>query len=231
MENTKHANGRAHCVRLVPIFNHLDDESMDKIGSMANHNKYERGELIYQAEEDSDTLYIINKGKAKIYKLNENGKEQLIRILSPGDFTGEWSLFNPGEIHDNYAEAMVGTEICMIKREDFDEILEEYPAISMKLLSEMSKRLSQSEKQTTVVSSENVASRLAIYLVDLIEDHDEPEPVVNLGVARKDIASYLRTTAETISRKFKELESEGLITQLSSKEIQIHDVDGLITYD
>ena len=79
MENIKNTNGPAHCVRLVPIFNHLDDESMDKIGSMANHQKYKRGELIYQAEEDSDTLYIINKGKVKICTFKKKSAKEPVK--------------------------------------------------------------------------------------------------------------------------------------------------------
>ena len=70
-----------------------------------------------------------------------------MRILNPGDFTGEWTLFNPDAVHEEYAEATRDTVVCMIQQKDVQDFLEQYPAISLKLLAEMSKRLESSERQ------------------------------------------------------------------------------------
>ena len=72
------------CVSLVPIFNHLENEQIDEIMEMVQSVSYKRGEIIYRAEDPSDSLYIVHKGKIRMYRLSESGKEQLVRILLPG---------------------------------------------------------------------------------------------------------------------------------------------------
>lgn len=153
-----------------------------------------------------------------------------MRILNPGDFTGEWTLFNPDAVHEEYAEAIRDTVVCMIQRKDVQDFLEQYPAISLKLLAEMSKRLESSERQTTQVALESVITRLVLFLAENVEPEMGNSPIITLPMGKKDIASYLGTTPETISRKFGELEDEGLIQQLSGKRIKILDLDDLLLY-
>lgn len=225
-----HTHQSHSCIRQVPIFNHLDDSIMDLIGDRVRSKEFDKGEFLYHAGDINNDLYIINRGAVKVYRIVESGKEQLIRMLNPGDFVGEWSLFNPGSVQEDYAQAVKKTQVCMLKQEDLQGFLTQYPNISLKILSEMSQRLERSEKQTTHVSTEQVGTRLALFIADQVEGQAVNEVVVELPLSRKDIASYLGSTPETISRKFKELEEEGLITQLSPRKILIHNVDELLFY-
>ena len=203
---------------------------MNYIAEKAHTKKNKKGEFLFRSQEKEDTLYIINRGKIRIYRLADSGKEQLVRILNPGDFTGEWTLFNPDAVHEEYAEAIRDTVVCMIQRKDVQDFLEQYPAISLKLLAEMSKRLESSERQTTQVALESVITRLVLFLAENVEPEMGNSPTITLPMGKKDIASYLGTTPETISRKFGELEDEGLIQQLSGKRIKIQDLDDLLLY-
>jgi len=229
MEQHHHTQCHTHdhhkqCISLVPIFNHLEAEQMDEVMYTAHSSSYKRGEIIYKAGEESDSLYIVSKGKIKIYRLSESGKEQLMRILNPGDFTGELALFNEG-IHESYAEAMADTQVCMIKRSDLQEFLLKYPSISLRILAEFSSRLEQSEKQTTRFATEKVETRIALFLSELLEGATME---VTLPMSKKDLASYLGTTPETISRKLAELEEAGIIIQNGQRKIKIIDLDGLL---
>ncbi len=203
---------------------------MNYIAEKAHTKHYQKGEFLFRSQEKEDTLYIINRGKIRIYRLADSGKEQLVRILNPGDFTGEWTLFNPDAVHEEYAEATRDTVVCMIQQKDVQDFLEQYPAISLKLLAEMSKRLESSERQTTQVALESVITRLVLFLAENVEPEMGNSPTITLPMEKKDIASYLGTTPETISRKFGELEDEGLIQQLSGKRIKIQDLDDLLLY-
>ncbi|MFL2101306.1 Crp/Fnr family transcriptional regulator [Desemzia sp. FAM 23989] len=229
--NQPHALGdHSACIRLVSIFNHLEDSSMDRIAKKARTNHYRKGEFLFRSQEREGDLYSVNRGKVRIYRLSDSGKEQLIRILNPGDFTGEWTLFNPDVLHEEYAEATRDTSVCTIQQKDIQVLLEEYPVISLKLLAEISQRLENSERQTAQVAVEHVVTRLILFLVENIEPEMGNSPIITLPMAKKDIASYLGTTPETISRKFAESENEGLIQQLPEKKIKIHDVDDLLLY-
>lgn len=219
----------AACIRLVPIFNHLEDDAMDKIAERATTKVFKRSDYLFRAQEKDDTLYIVNRGKVRIFLLSESGKEQLIRILHPGDFMGEWTVFNPGGVHEAYAQATQDTVVCTIGQADIQAFLTDYPTITMKLLAEMSQRLESSERQTVKVAEDQVGNRLIMFLAENVVG-PASEQIIELEMTRKDIASYLGTTPETISRKFKELEQAGLIEQLTPKKIKIVDVDELLLY-
>lgn len=215
----------AACVSNVPIFNHLEAEQMNEIMATTQSGSYKRGEYIYHAGDNSDSLYIVNKGKIRIYRLSESGKEQLLRILHPGDFTGELALFKE-TIHESYAEAMEDTQICMIHQADVQGLLLKYPSISLKILNEFSIRLEQSEKQTTRFATEKVETRIALFLAECYDAEQLSE--FELPMSKKDLASYLGTTPETISRKLADLEEQGYIKQKGHKKVTILDLDGLL---
>lgn len=217
------------CVSLVPIFNHLDTEQMNEVMETVESKAYDKGELVYQAGEPSNVLTIVNRGSLRIYRLSETGKEQLVRVLKPGDFTGELALFNETE-HEHFAEAMQPTSICQIKREDLQSLLVKYPTISLKILQELSSRLDQSEQQVTRFTTESTEQRLALYLADLSVQADDHH-IVKLPLAKKDLASYIGTTPETVSRKLLDLEEKQLIKRLSGSRIQLLDEDGLLFLD
>ena len=214
------------CVSLVPIFNHLEPHQMEEIHHLTHSVNYKKGEDLYRPGTHSDALYIVSEGRVKIYRLSESGKEQLLRILNPGDFTGELALFNDS-YHEAYASAMVDSSVCMVKREDLQGLMLKYPAIAMKILAEFSSRLEQSEKQTTRFATERVEMRIALFLVESM-DVKSGSNEITLPMSKKDLASYLGTTPETISRKLFEFEDAGLIKQITNKRIQIIDADGLL---
>ena len=186
---------------------------------------FKRGETIYRAGDQSNSLYIIHKGKVKIYRLAESGKEQLIRILEPGEFTGELALFTEST-HDNYAEAMEHTEICMLNASDLLQFLSKYPSISLKILKEFSHRLDRAEVQATSFATEDVEKRIALYLAELTDE--SRSMIVQLPMSRKDLASFLGTTPETISRKLTSFEESGWIVQQGQRDIHILDLDALL---
>jgi CRP/FNR family transcriptional regulator len=115
----------------------------------------------------------------------------------------------------------------MIRKADLDNHLDNYPEITRRILADVTQRLQVSEKQTTQVGIENVASRIVAFLADYVVDENN-HTFVDLPMTRKDLASYLGTTPETISRKFSALEEQDLIRQHAKNRIEIMDLDELL---
>src|SRR5699024_9203646 len=128
-------------------------------------------------------------------------------------------------LHDSFAEATRDTSVCVITKDELQPLLAAYPAISLKILAEFSNRLEQSERQTTIVATEKVEIRLAMFLVELLE---EDSNVATLPMSKKELAAFLGTTRETISQKIGSLEDRCLIRQISNKQIEIMDADELL---
>ncbi|MGM8365268.1 Crp/Fnr family transcriptional regulator [Virgibacillus sp. W0181] len=230
--STKQDHSCAHdthrgCVSIVPIFNHLESEQMDEIMNEVQHVSLKKREVLYHAGDESDALYIIHRGKIKIYRLTEEGKEQVIRVLQPGDFTGELALFQHS-LHEAFAEAMDDTEICMIQRKDLQGLLSKYPTISLKILTEFANRLDTAEKQSTRFAAEKTETRIALFLAECLERINTDSGEIELPMSKKDLASYLGTTPETLSRRLSQFEAEGYIKQKGQRKIIINDLEGLL---
>lgn len=219
-----------NCLKRVPIFSSLDDKSMDLVFKKVRHKEFLKGEEIFSPYDKDQSLYIVHTGAIKLYRISEGGKEQVYRILNPGDFIGQWSLFSEDSYHENYAIALKKTLMCRISRKDFLQILQDYPQVSLKIMETLALRLEESKKQTAQIATEPVWTRIVNFLEPLIENPLEDNPLVEIPMSRKNLASYLGTTPESISRNFKEMEDRGLIKQISPTKIKILDFDELILH-
>lgn len=213
------------CVSLVPIFNHLSGNDLAVIAGKARMRTFQRGQFIHRAGDPFDQLYIVHRGKVKIYRLSDAGKVQLVRLLEPGDFAGELGLF-VSSTHDSYAEVLAPSEICLIKRSDLRELLRQYPDISLHVIDQLSDRLATSEKQTAVIATESVNARLALYLAGLAEESGGP--TIRLPMTRRHLASFLGTTPETVSRRLGAFEAAGWIQQTGQRDITICNLNALL---
>lgn len=220
-----HHGTNKYCISIVPLFNHLSDPEMEEIVRTARSVSYPRGQMIYRPGELSEGLYIVHKGSMKIFRESSGGKEQLVRILWPGEFSGELALFNES-VHEAYAEALEPLELCVMGRDNLRKFLLKYPQIALKMLSEFSNRLAASEIRAARIGMETVETRIAMYLAGQVESQKNSR--IKLPMSRKDLASHLATTPETISRKIGDFEAGGWIRQHGQREIEIVDLDALL---
>lgn len=91
LENTRRYHEKEILFRKVPIFRHLDEESLKKIDAILTHRNFDKGENIF-APTNQIGMFVIEKGKVKEYQLTNSGKEQLLRILQSGDVVGQNTL-------------------------------------------------------------------------------------------------------------------------------------------
>ncbi|MFC3041403.1 Crp/Fnr family transcriptional regulator [Virgibacillus xinjiangensis] len=210
------------CVAKVPFFNHLAMDEMMKIVQQSSHRDYKKGETIFRDGEPLESLYIVHKGRVKIFQLFPSGKEQLLRILEPGEFMGELALFTDQKL-DSYAQAMEHTNICMIHKHDMQRLMSDYPSIAIKILEQFSNRLDQTEKLVGQLSAKDAEARTANYLLELAEGKE----VVVLPMSKKDLASHLGTTQETISRRLSQFQMNGWIEQKGQRKIKLLDKEAL----
>ncbi|WP_099974096.1 Crp/Fnr family transcriptional regulator [Lactobacillus terrae] len=206
------------CVSLVPLFNNLSDDDQREIHSLVNHRSFKKGELLFQPSDES-SLVIIASGKVKIYQLTSGGKEQLLRVSNSGDYEGENLLFGDKNT-SRYGEAIQDTKVCTLRYDDFKNLLLSNSNLSWNLLSINADKLVDTEKQNKFLTMDRVAERLASYLIDLSIEFDKDS--FKLPMKKKELASFLGTTPETLSRKLKLLVEQSLI-DLDNSHVTILD--------
>ncbi|HAA09379.1 MAG: Crp/Fnr family transcriptional regulator [Syntrophomonadaceae bacterium] len=207
----------------VPIFSSLSPEEMSTIAEIITDKEYKKGESIYLSGDTGKRLYVINQGKVKIFRISEAGKEQIIRILYPGDFMGELSLFAHSPVNSS-AEALEPTMVCVIDGDKLSQIMKEVPSIAIKIIEELSKRLLNAENLIESLGLHDVEQRVADTLLKMAEDQDE----ITLTITKKDLAAHMGMSQETLSRKLTQFQDMGWIKQVGRKTIQILDRKSLL---
>lgn len=195
---------------------------MEEIAHITRQVTFEKGEAIYAMGDHVERLFVIYCGRVKIYRLSDTGKEQVLRVLRAGDFMGELALFSHSPMAD-YGEALEESIMCIIEGTALKALMAKYPSIAFKILEELSQRLEKTEQRLEGISLHSVEKRLAQTLLDLSQGLEE----IKLEISKRDLASQIGMTGETLSRKLASFQELGLIEQVGHRRIVIKDRLGL----
>ncbi|NLW56847.1 MAG: Crp/Fnr family transcriptional regulator [Firmicutes bacterium] len=191
---------------------------MLEIAAITRAQTFKKGELVYMAGDRGGKLYVLHTGRVKISRLSASGKEQVIRVLGPGEFMGELSLFSQLPLTDN-AQALETSTMCLIEGAKLKELMKKYPSIAFKVMEELSERLEKAEKLIETLNLNTVEQRLAGALLTMSDGKNQ----VFLGMTKGDFASQLGMSQETLSRKLTAWQEQGLIALKGQRKIEILD--------
>jgi len=214
----------AGCVGRVPIFARLDAAQQSAVGRLARPVSLAAGALLHGAGARMGQLVVVHTGRLKLVRPSAGGHDRLIRIAAPGDVVGEHA-FLTGERPDHYVEALEDSRLCVFDHAELGRLVAVHPPIAVAMLRSLSERLTDAERRLARASVD-VPARLAGYLLDLPADTLDGPARVTLPLPKKDIASYLGTTPESLSRALARLQADGLVT-LDGRRITLLDPDAL----
>lgn len=198
-----------HCVQLVPLFEKLAEQDLTRVEKIVEHKKIKKGEIIISPDKEP-LLVIVAQGALKISQLSQSGKEQLLRIIEAGDYEGEGALLGVtnGQL---YGQAMIDSTICFLRQSDFETLLTTYPSLSLQLLKLNAKKYLAAEHQAGFLALDDVEARLAHYFLNLSATSDSI--YFEIPMKLKELANYIGTSPETISRKIKVFEENKIISR------------------
>ena len=208
----------------VPIFSQLNADELKDIAGRVKLRRHPRNEQLYGAGENNPHLMIIHSGHVKIFRITESGHEQLIRVLGEGDFLGDMSFIS-GAPTDHFAATLEAAEICALHHDDLRDYLLRFPTVTYKMLETLSSRLESTERQVSVFAGEDAEHRLASYLLELAEKHSTAK--FTLPITKKDVASFLGLTPETLSRKLSQFETAGWLRLHARRTVELLDIPAL----
>lgn len=222
MSSHSHAEHHVSCIERVPIFAGLSAPEVEEISHIAVAINIAKGDMVYEAGDAGGSLFVLDSGRVKTYRLNISGKEQVLRIVGPGDFLGELSLLSSVPFSDS-AVALEDTVMCVLHGERVKQLMGKYPSIALKVMDEMSRRLEKAEGRIEAISLNSVTYRVTQALLELAGNKKQ----ITLGMSKGDFASQLGMNQETLSRKLAALQEEGYIHLKGHRGVVILDRQGL----
>jgi CRP-like cAMP-binding protein len=206
-------------LRKIPIFYRLDDESLEKISQIVSSKHYEKGAMILLEEDSGNNLYLIKEGRVKVTRINSDGDEVILTILGEGEFFGEMAIFG-GTTRSANVTALEASEVLILTRQDFLELLKNHPDISIYLLEEMANRLRKSDQLIKDLSLSNAEHKIAMSIIRLSEELGtikKGQVEIEDLPYQKDIANMAGTSRETVSRTLKKFENKGYLEKKGRK--------------
>lgn len=180
-----------------------------------------RGEMLYIGGRPAHSVYALRYGSIKTFAVDPEGEEFVQAFCLPGELLGLEAL--AGDRHDHFAVALEPTLYCEIPANALAELVPRHAPLQRQLMRIVNRQLGESRRQSFVFSRREARLRLATFLVELSRrraGRNLSPTRFRLSMDRRDIASYLGLTLETVSRGFSRLEREGLL-ESRGKEINL----------
>ncbi len=221
----------ASILKKIFIFSELTDENLETIGKFSRLKKLSKGDIIFFDTEPYMGFYIVINGMVKIYKISRDGREHIIHLVDKFNTFAEVPLFeNVGEILDkdfrypaNAAAVTDDTEVLLIPHRQFIQLMETNRQLCLRMISGFAKRLRYLNNHIENITLKDVTKRVALFLSDELNKNKKSglnNNTIKLKISKHDLASYLGTIIETLSRTFKRMQDDEII-DVDGKSIKI----------
>lgn len=204
------------------MFQGLDDARLAALADIAKLKAVPEGTLIYRQASSSEGMYIVGFGQVKIFHHSPDGKEYIIHILGSGRTFAEAAMFGRRSCFGS-ARALEASELVFLPADRFLELLQKDGTLCLQVLSGMASWICQLHMTLENIVLRDSLGRLADYLLTLADSKSPGAETakVKLPVKKRDLASHLALTPETLSRTLARLSELEAIRQDDGGEIEI----------
>ena len=201
-----------------PLFNSLQGGELDDLYRNSTQKKYRKNTIILNEGDVSNSFYVIDSGRVKVYLCDGQGKEIVLNILEQGEYFGEVSLLD-GEVRSASVITLEPSQFTIIPKQDFNNFLLKHPELFMQLMQGLSKKLRKSTLQIGSLALLDVYGRVANALIQLATKQEDGRYVVDQKMTHQNIANLVGSSREMVSRILRDLVADGQIKIDSKKRI------------
>lgn len=202
----------------TPLFSDLSAEDIEKISEYGQTRSYPKNSILINKGDESDCFYIIKEGKVKIFITDEMGSTIILRYQEAGEYFGELALIDE-EPRSASVATVEDSRLTYVSRSRFEECLNENPALAVKLVRYMSKRIRKLTEELSNCALMPVYQRVRTKLMQLAKEEGGTY-VIHQRLTHQDLAGLVGCGREMVSRVMGRLQSGGYIN-IQNKEIAI----------
>ena len=199
---------------------------LNELSVEAKKRRYGKKDYIFMKGSIAPVVYLINKGRVKTYRTNDEGKELTVKLHKKGEFIGYNALLR-NTYYEESAVALEETEVSVISKEDFYALLYNNRDVCKKFIRMLSDDLRHHEEKMMKLAYHSVRSRVADALMELLKRfYEDDQNDQSINMSRENLASLAGTTTETLIRILREFKEEGLI-EINRRQINIREMNKL----
>jgi CRP-like cAMP-binding protein len=215
----------------VDIFESLQKEEIrELLGDLLRRNAEIRlgaGEVFYTPQQPDGKLFILIKGRVRIYKM-ENAREFTLEVVDAGTVFGEVA-FTAHRLREAYAESTEPSILLAMDREDVERLILQKPQVGLRMVSLLSERLHYYETRMEDVTLKGVPARLASLILFFVESEGVKRPGeirIPTSYTHQHLGTMIGANREAVTRAFGRLQDEGAV-QIRRRTIYVSDVEAL----
>jgi CRP-like cAMP-binding protein len=213
-------------VRELSSLKALNKDELIKLAECKTSYTIKKGDPIFEEGDSVNGIFCITSGVCKLSKLSPNGKDQIIKLVKPGELLGQRSMISD-EPANLSAVALEDMEVCFIPRSEVVNMFDKNNQFSMNMMKTICGDLKEASEHMVSISQKTVKERLAetlIYLHESFGKNDDGS--LRIQLSREELAGMIGTATESCIRLLSDFNKIGLI-ELIGKKIVIKDLNKL----
>lgn len=173
-------------------------------------DKYKKRQRIFSEGNHPIWVYYLQKGKVKVYKNNNDGKELIVKIANDGEFFGYTSMLE-NAVYKVNAEALEDSEIAAISKTEFDELINSNTDVSRRFIKLLASDINQKEEQLLHIAYNSLRRKVADTLLAVEKKYRNNEEKFTITLSRENLAAVAGTATESLIRTLTDFKAEKLI--------------------
>lgn len=213
---------------MVDILEPLTGEELEEFSRRVPDTHIEQGQIFYAPQDRSEALFMLKRGRVRIYKVTPEGWEFTLAVVEAGMMFGEMAL-TAQRMWEAYAEATEPSDICILRNADLERIVRGNPDVGIKMIRVLSERLRLCETRLEDITLKNIPARLASLILQLSASEGvmTPDgPRIPTHYTHRQLAMMIGSSRETVTRAFTRLQRSGAV-ELKDRHIFVKDVQAL----
>lgn len=200
-------------LRQIPIFANLDADEMENVIKLVNIRKFRQNEIVFYEGEEREAVYFVRNGTLKVFKIDEEGREQIISFLREGEMFPHVGFFDETP-YPGTAKTQEECELGVISIRDFEKLVLQHPKIAIKVMRVLGGKILDLQQKLQDVTLQTASDRIIHTLLHLSESFGEVQNngiLLTFRITNQELANMVGTTRETANRVLNDFRRRGFI--------------------
>lgn len=215
-------------LKKISLFSGLTQAELESLARIATERTYRKHTFVFMEGEQRDAVFFIEAGVVKVFKIDEEGNEQIISLLKKGDMFPHVGFFD-NVPYPGTAEVVQDCRLLVIHVNDFNELLMDNPRIAIQVMKVMEQKIIELQQRLQALLSGDVFRKVVHLLLRLAAEYGEKRAdgvFIAVPMTNRDFANMVGTSRESVNRTLNQLKKDKLL-DIDRQGILIYDLEAL----